>query len=212
MSHNGLVSESVVAALNMELISYVVVRHTFRGEDSLIDNSGNEIELNIHKGLEGLGLLVGLRLSERLLYRQPSFGEWTPPGVSQFVARQFWKTAFGKRIDRLMHMNDIYFCLIDKNFRWLQGFPKMRGERIVSTTVLSPYGYSEEAVAEDEGASPRTERLGNVPIHKDVLIYTVGILKGLIRVMYPTGSIEIHANLNNENETQFVLDFRSPTA
>ncbi|ESL06934.1 hypothetical protein TRSC58_05384, partial [Trypanosoma rangeli SC58] len=110
----------------------------------------------------------------------------------------------------MMHMNDIYFCLIDKDFRWLEGFPKVKGDHIISTTVLLPSAYSEESVTKDEGGSTQDERVGGTPIHKDVLIYTVGILKGLIRVMYPSGHLAIHANLNNENETQFVLDFRTP--
>ncbi|RNF07566.1 uncharacterized protein Tco025E_07327 [Trypanosoma conorhini] len=211
MGHNGLVSESVAAALNIELISYVVSRQTLHGEDGPSASPENEVELNTHKDLEGLGLLLGLRLSERLLYRQPSFGEWTPSGVTHFVARTFWKTAFGKKVDRMMHMNDIYFCLIDRSFRWLEGFPKIKGDRTVSTKAVSLSAYAEESVTKDEAASTRDERLGDMPIHKDVLIYTVGILKGLIRVMYPSGPLAIHANINNENETHFVLDFRSTT-
>ncbi|KEG10048.1 hypothetical protein DQ04_04251030 [Trypanosoma grayi] len=209
MSHQNLVSESVASTLSVELVSYVIGRHARQGEDNSSDATENEMELSTRKSIEGLGLLVGLRLSERLLYREATIGGLTPLDVTRFIAQQFWKAAFGKKADRMKHMDNIYFCLIESNFRWLEGFSKLRTERAISTVSTYASGVSEGLENSDESTISPKDRIDNSIGHKDVLVYAVGILRGAIQVMYPNGPVKIHANLNNENETTFVLDFRS---
>ncbi|ORC88760.1 uncharacterized protein TM35_000151910 [Trypanosoma theileri] len=212
MAHHTLVSESVVSGLSFELVSYAIRRQSNEMEENSSLAARNEIELNALKDLEGIGLLIGLRLSERLLYREATFGVSTPLDVARFVGQQLWKSAFGKKIDRMKHMDNVYFSLIDNNFRWLQGFSRLKTGYVVSTLVVCPPGYSEGSVASDEASPSRRERIENSPSHKDILVYTVGILRGVTQVLYPHGSIRIHATLNPENETQFILDFRPQTS
>lgn len=208
MSQHGLVSESVVSELSLELVSYTLRGNSQKKEINFCRNKEVDTEFG-SKGIEGLGLLVGLRSAERLLYREATFGGSTPNDVARFVGQHLWKTVFGKKVDRMKHMDKIYFCLIDNNFRWLQGFSDAKSDQIVSAVDGYPYDSSEKYCGGD-GPTDQGKESGSVlPPDSDVLRYAVSILRGFVQVMYPSGPIKIQASRNEKGETQFVLDFRS---
>nr|CCC92453.1 conserved hypothetical protein [Trypanosoma congolense IL3000] len=207
MNQVGFVSESVVTELTVEVVSYVLHGVNEKGIQPYEDDIG----LN-SKSVEKLGLFVGLRLAERLLYREVAFGGSTPTDVARFIGQHVWRTAFGKKIDRMKHMDKVYFCLIDNNFRWLQGFTSLKAERVVSNTDNFFHEFTGKPGGNSETAVCLAAKTDGLPHHNDVLRYTVGILRGITQIIYPGGTIRIHASRNENAETQFVLDFRQLVA
>lgn len=143
------------------------------------------------EALEAQGIAIGLRLAERLVYREASILQ-DPLSIARYLGSTLWKALFGKSIDTLKSVDNIFY-LVDKNFRWLEGFPKLQDtERIQSTAILS-MNASESSDAVD---------------HKNVLIYMVGILKGVTHIITES-PVFIHANFSQDEGASFVLDFQA---
>ncbi|KAH8605939.1 putative Transport protein particle (TRAPP) component [Trypanosoma vivax] len=208
MNQHLLVSEGVVSTLNMEIISYILGRHAQSKEPLLGCIAERDTELHVLKEIESISLLVGLRLTERLLYREATFSESTPMDIARFVGQSLWKAVFGKRVDRVRHMDKVYFCLIDNNFRWLQGHVRVEDERFVPASCSFP-SHIPGSTASDTTALQKL-RTCSSPLERAVLRYATGILRGAIHLLCRNEHVKIHANRNEKNEVEFVLDFRAP--
>lgn len=194
-NRNTQVSEAASSALTLEAISQICMGR-IKETDSAEEKLAAECEKN--QLLERQGIIVGLRLTERLLYREPFFSG-TPTEVARFVGYTMWKVVFGKKVDSIKCVDNVYH-LTDQDFRWLQGFPKLKEVDRVQTLVTSDDGEgTKESEAED---------VTGPVLHKDVLFYTVGLIKGATHPLVGQSSLTISGTYTKEGETFFVLDFR----
>ncbi|AYU79219.1 conserved hypothetical protein [Leishmania infantum JPCM5] len=109
-----------------------------------------------------------------------------------------WKAIFGKKVDSIKAIDSIYH-LSDNDFRWLQGFPQLKGQDRVQTLASSEGEGSKDGYTE--------EPVGPVS-HRDVLLYTVGIIKGATHPLLGESSLAVTGTHTKEGETFFTLDFR----
>jgi hypothetical protein len=96
-------------------------------DDSLDDSTtdaafiSNNTELNrgacVEYTLEVMGIHAGARITERLLHREPLV-RYTPLEVTRFVGNQLWRAIFGKKVDKMKHLDNIYFSLVETQFSW----------------------------------------------------------------------------------------------
>lgn len=188
------VSEAASSALTLEAITHICSR---RLRDSA--NSDDRIAAECEKDhlLERQGIIIGLRLMERLLYREPVFGG-TSTDIVRYVGYTMWKAIFGKKVDSIKAIDSIYH-LSDNDFRWLQGFPQLKGSDRVQTLASSEGEGSKDDYME--------EPVGPVS-HRDVLLYTVGIIKGATHPLLRESSLAVTGTHTKEGETFFTLDFR----
>lgn len=194
-SKSSQVSEAASSALTLEAIAQICALCT-RITDSAEERLAAECERN--QLLERQGIIVGLRLTERLLYREPYFNG-TPTEIARYVGYTMWKIIFGKKVDSIKAIDNMYH-LTDQDFRWLQGFPKLKEADRVQTLVTS-----DEIEGSKDGDSEDTA--GPVS-HRDVLFYTVGLIKGATHPLIGQSSLTVSGTYTKEGETFFVLDFR----
>ncbi|CAJ1008978.1 putative Transport protein particle (TRAPP) component [Leishmania naiffi] len=109
-----------------------------------------------------------------------------------------WKAIFGKRVDSIKAIDSVYY-LSDSDFRWLQGFPRLKESDRVQTLANSEGEGSKDGYAE--------EPVGPVS-HRDVLLYTVGIIKGATHSLLGESSLTVTGTHTKEGETIFTLDFK----
>lgn len=194
-SRNSQVSEVASSALTLEAILQICLLNT-KDTDSTEERLAAECEKS--QTLERQGIVVGLRLTERLLYREPFFSG-TPVEIARFVGYTMWKVIFGKKVDSIKAIDNVYH-LTDQDFRWLQGFPRLKEADRVQTLATSDEGeVSKDDVAE--------EAPGPV-CHKDVLFYAVGLIRGATHPLVGQGNLTVSGTFTKEGETFFVLDFR----
>lgn len=189
------VSEAASSALTLEAIQQICslsAKEADSTEDKLI------AECEKHQLLERQGIIVGLRLTERLLYREPYFSG-TPTEIARYVGYTMWKVVFGKKVDSIKAIDNMYH-LTDQNFRWLQGFPRLKDVDRVQTLVTSDEGEGSKDNDVEEAVGPVSPR--------DVLFYTVGLIKGATHPLVGQNNLTISGTYTKEGETFFVLDFR----
>lgn len=178
------VSESASTCLNLELISYLC-KLSNSGNENAVEQDDISTSASIRGHfLESQGVVVGLRVTERLLTREPLFGG-APADVARFIGNNLWRAMFGKRMDSIK-MSDDVFHFREKYQRWLEGFPK-------ADELLSNNG--ENVVKPDS--------IGR----KDVLKYITGILKGATHILYNGQPVSIRANCTADGDTHFILSF-----
>ncbi|GET88974.1 hypothetical protein, conserved [Leishmania tarentolae] len=188
------VSEAASSALTLAAITHICSRRlgNYTNSDERVAAEYEKYHL-----LERQGVIIGLRLMERLLYREPVFGR-TSTDIARYVGYTMWKAIFGKKVDSIKAIDSTYH-LSDNNFRWLQGFPQLKTSDCVQTLESS----------EDDGSTDRytEEPVGSVS-HRDVLLYTVGIIKGATHRLLGESSFSVTGTHTKEGETFFSLDFR----
>ncbi|KPA79199.1 hypothetical protein ABB37_05689 [Leptomonas pyrrhocoris] len=191
----GQVSEAASSALTLEAILQIC---SFSTKDA--DNAEVKLAAESEKNqlLERQGIIVGLRLTERLLYREPFFNG-TPTEIARYVGYTVWQVVFGKKVDSIKAIDSMYH-LTDQDFRWLQGFPKLKEMDRVQTLVTSDEGGGSKDTDAEEAAGPVT--------HRDVLFYMVGLIKGATHPLVGQNNLTISGTYTKEGETFFVLDFR----
>ncbi|KAK7195608.1 Transport protein particle (TRAPP) component [Novymonas esmeraldas] len=194
-ARSGQVSEAASSALTLEAITHICSQRQ-RDVSSSEEQSAAEYEKD-HL-LERQGIVIGLRLTERLLYREPVFGG-TATDIVRYVGYTMWKVAFGKKIDSIKAIDNVYH-LSDNDFRWLQGFPRLKTADRVQTLATS---------GESEGSTESTaEEPVGVVSHRDVLLYAVGLIKGATHRLLSEGCLIVAGTHTKEGETFFTLDFR----
>ncbi|EPY35729.1 hypothetical protein STCU_00197 [Strigomonas culicis] len=180
------VSESAATSLNLELISYLC-KLSNNGNESALEQDDINTSASIRgQMLESQGVLVGLRITERLLTREPLFSG-SPTDVCRFIGNNLWKAMFSKRIDSIK-MSDNVFHFRDKGHRWLEGFPK-----------------ADELMTNNGESAAKSDSIGR----KDVLKYIIGVLKGSTHLLYNGQPVSIRANCTADGDTHFVLSFNS---
>jgi hypothetical protein len=166
--------------------------------------------------LETMGTHAGCRITERLLHREPLV-RYTPLEVTRFVGNQLWRAIFGKKVDKMKHLDNIYFSLVEAQLPWHR-CPTL------STTTTSPHdaagagvrggghpgsqlgsppppggpiiapGYSVDgALIDIEVARQHSRALveqaqRQLPMPKDVLLYLQGVLVGVVDTLLGPGS------------------------
>jgi hypothetical protein len=166
--------------------------------------------------LETMGSHAGCRITERLLHREPLV-RYTPLEVTRFVGNQLWRAIFGKKVDKMKHLDNIYFSLVEAQLPWHR-CPTL------STTTTSPHdaagagvrggghpgsqlgsppppggpiiapGYSVDgALIDIEVARQHSRALveqaqRQLPMPKDVLLYLQGVLVGVVDTLLGPGS------------------------
>lgn len=191
------VSESASSAITRELVAYSSSRgQADKNAEYETESAWLSARLASIQSLKAQGIMVGLRLAERLLFREPAFGG-SPVESVRFVGFVLWRAVFGKKIDSLKAIENSYY-LSDTDFRWLQGFSKVIGTGEISSLSLETEGEKSSTLkdAEDPYAG-----------HKDILMYTVGIIEGAIEVLQCGCTVSVHATLSADDETQFVITF-----
>ncbi|KAG5503474.1 hypothetical protein JKF63_05613 [Porcisia hertigi] len=188
------VSEAASSALTLEVISLICSR---RLKESPSCDERIEADYKKDRLLERQGIIIGLRLMERLLYREPVFGG-TSADIVRYVGYTMWKAIFGKNVDSIRVVDTMYH-LSDNDFRWLQGFPRLKDSDRVQTLTSSEGESSKEGHAE--------EPVGIVS-HRDVLLYTTGIIKGATHSLLGKSRLAVTGTHTKEGETFFTLDFR----
>jgi trafficking protein particle complex subunit 6 len=194
-SKSSQVSEAASSALTIEAILQICA-FCSKGTDSAEEKAAAECEKN--RVLERQGIIVGLRLTERLLYREPFFNG-TPTEIARYVGYTMWKVIFGKKVDSIKTIDNM-FHLTDQDFRWLQGFPKLKESDRVQTLVTSDEGEGSKEKDAEENAGPIS--------HRDVLFYAVGLIKGAVHPLVGRSNLTVSGTYTKEGETFFVLDFR----
>ncbi|KAG5500779.1 hypothetical protein JIQ42_04804 [Leishmania sp. Namibia] len=188
------VSEAASSALTLEVVTHICSR---RLKECTSSDEQATAEYEKDYFLERQGIIIGLRLMERLLYREPVFGG-TPTDIVRYVGYMMWKAIFGKKVDSIKVIDSIYY-LSDNDFRWLQGFPHLKESDRIQTLASSEGEGSKEGCAE--------ELAGNVS-HRDVLLYTVGIIKGATHPLLGESNLTVTGTHTKDGETFFTLDFR----
>nr|CAJ2473707.1 unnamed protein product [Leishmania braziliensis]CAJ2474221.1 unnamed protein product [Leishmania braziliensis] len=188
------VSEAASSVLTLEAITHLCSRSVKEST-----SSDERIVAGYEKDylLERQGVIIGLRLIERLLYREPVFGG-TSTDIVRYVGFTMWKAIFGKRVDSIKAIDSVYY-LSDSDFRWLQGFPRLKESDRVQTLANSEGEGSKDGYTE--------EPVGPVS-HRDVLLYTVGIIKGATHSLLGESSLTVTGTHTKEGETIFTLDFK----
>lgn len=189
------VSEAASAALTLQAITYICEVKTKADDDDqdLLANEFARFQL-----LEKQGIMIGLKLTERLLHREPFFsGKLTD--IACYVGYTLWKVIFGKKIDSIKVLDHVYH-LSDNDFKWLQGFPRLKDVDRVQTLASS---LEDETVKEQ----PSGGQSGSVR-HKDVLIYATGIIKGATYSLIKGNNLTVSGTHTKDGETFFLLDFR----
>ncbi|KPI83526.1 hypothetical protein ABL78_7442 [Leptomonas seymouri] len=189
------VSEAASSALTLEAILHICSLSS-RDADSTEEKFATEFEKN--QLLERQGIIVGLRLTERLLYREPFFNG-APTEIARYVGYTMWKVIFGRKVDSIKSIDNVYH-LTDLDFRWLHGFPKLEGAERVQTLATSDEGEGSKDTDTEEAAGPVT--------HRDILFYTVGIIKGATYPLVGKNNLLVSGVYTKEGETFFTLDFR----
>lgn len=178
------VSESASTCLNLELISYLC-KLSNSGNESALEQEDISASASIRgQLLESQGVLVGLRITERLLAREPLFGG-EPADVARFIGNNLWRAMFSKRMDSIK-MSDDVFHFREKNQRWLEGFPK-----------------ADDVLANNGENVVKSDSIGR----KDVLKYITGILKGSTHILYNGRPVSIRTNCTADGDTHFILSF-----
>ncbi|KAG5477785.1 hypothetical protein LSCM1_05084 [Leishmania martiniquensis] len=188
------VSEAASSALTLEAVTHICSR---RLKESTSADEQAAADFEKDHLLEQQGIIIGLRLMERLLYREPVF-TGTSTDIVRYVGYTMWKSIFGKKVDSIKTIDNMY-CLSDNDFRWLQGFPQLKESDRVQTLACSEGEGSKDGYIE--------ELAGNVS-HRDVLLYTVGIIKGATHPLLGESNLTVTGTHTREGETFFTLDFR----
>lgn len=192
-----LVSESATSALIAEGIRYYSDQRK-DGTPGQRDEPGGAVYALSSQSLERQGVLVGLRLTERLLYREPSFGG-TALDIARFVGFTLWRAVFGKKVDSLKSIGSTYY-LSDDSFKWLQGYEQLRGpDRIYNNSAAT----DTELVDESSASGDEVKYIG----HRNVLSYTVGLIKGSVHLLLERKDANVYASFSKSNETQVVIEF-----
>lgn len=189
------VSEAASSALTVEAITYICSRKPCRADGA---DDREAVEFEKDRLLERQGVVIGLRLTERLLYREPVFGG-TPIDIVRYVGYTMWKVIFGKKVDSIKAIDSMYH-LSDNDFRWLQGFPRLKEADRVQTLATSGDGDGPKPDQVEERAGPVA--------HRDVLLYTVGVIKGATHPLLGQSCVTVTGTHTKEGETFFTLDFQ----
>ncbi|CCW65968.1 unnamed protein product [Phytomonas sp. Hart1] len=194
------VNESLSSFLTAEIIVYFSERaRNLKFDESNARHLPTLMNFSITASLENQGVLVGLRLTERLLYHEPLFGG-LPLNIARFVGLSFWKAVFGKKIDSVKMVDNVFY-LSDNNFKWLLGYPRLsRTDRIYTATIAD----SEEG--EELGYS--LQKGDDDMRHRCVLMYTVGLIKGCVHTLSEGAEVRVSGTHSKEGESQFLLEFK----
>lgn len=199
------------------------------GVGGVADNGGSA---NVEYVLETMGVHAGLRITERLLFREPLV-RYTPLEVTRFVGNQLWRAIFGKKVDKMKHLDNIYFSLVESQFAWHRcsmaaaaatsssssagtaavGNQQGGGHQNAFLSVAP--GFSADGTVMDLEAARReaSAQLENaqrqLPTPKDVLLYLQGVIVGAVDTLLGPGSQAIvGSQIVSGADVQFILDFR----
>ncbi|CUG88576.1 transport protein particle (TRAPP) component, putative [Bodo saltans] len=166
--------------------------------------------------LETMGTHAGCRITERLLHREPLV-RYTPLEVTRFVGNQLWRAIFGKKVDKMKHLDNIYFSLVETQLPWHRcptqptlthdgssgatrggGVPSTAGSPLTSAPapggpIIAP-GYSVDGALIDIDVAKQHSRAlveqaqRQLPMPKDVLLYLQGVLVGVVDTLLGPGS------------------------
>lgn len=193
------VNESASSALTRELILYASNRaQTLLSGEEMTDSAWLSFHIASVQSLKAQGVIVGLRLAERLLYREPAFGG-SPLEIARFIGFTLWRAVFGRKVDSIKAIDSSYF-LSDSGFCWLQGYPRVGASDEVNSLSIDQL-CEKDWNLEDKGAAD--EYAG----HREVLTYTVGIIEGAIEVLLSGGNVSVRGSFSSEGETRFILEF-----
>lgn len=198
--HFMQVSESAASALNVEL---ALQSCQLWNAEKLVtsEDDGGDRDPGVRlDSLQSQGIMVGLRVTERLLYREPVFNG-TPLEVARFVSINLWKAMFGKKVDSLKSIDKV-FHIYDRHFRWLQGFPKLKGVEYVDSITSTLHTKS----TDDGSAQASSQEFDGLP-HKSILVYTVGIIRGAANTLSHGAPVSVVGRFSKDGETHFVLEF-----
>lgn len=190
------VNESVTSAVTRELVLHASSRgQDALGSDGMTDSAWLSSRIASIQSLKAQGVMVGIRLAERLLYRDAAFGG-SPLEIARFIGFTLWRAVFGKKVDSIKAIENSYF-LSDTGFRWLQGFSRVGDSGEISSLSIDGVdgNLGEKGIA-DEYAG-----------HKDVLTYMVGIIEGATEILLSGGTVSVKGTFSSEGVAQFTLEF-----
>ncbi|CCW62597.1 unnamed protein product [Phytomonas sp. EM1] len=195
-----LVNESVSSFLTTEIVGYFSERaKNVKPDASITKRLPTLMNFSTLTSLENQGVLVGLKLTERLLYREPLFGGM-PLDIARFVGLSLWKAVFGKKVGSVKMVDKIFY-LSDSNFKWLLGYSKLSEvDRIYTTAIVDSEGSNELGFSLQRGDDNMR--------HRCVLMYTVGLIKGCVHTLSEGAEVRVSGTYSKEGESQFVLDFK----
>lgn len=193
--------------------------------------------LGVEFTLESMGIHAGQRMTERLLHREPLV-RYTPLEITRFVGGQLWRAMFGKKVDRMKHLDSIYFSLVESNFvlhrcctpstassgasptgsKQTSGGASAGGSAaavgLAPSAVVAP-GYSADGTLLDADAAVREAKavveksVREVPTPRDMLLFTQGVLRGVVEtLMGPGNGAVVLSQTSGLTDAQFILDFR----
>ena len=190
-------------------------------------------DLTASVSLEKMGIGSGMRMTERLLIRE-GLMTYSPMETMRFIGYSLWRSIFEKKIDKMKHMDNVYFSLLDNNFAWLRNskrpsahsssvggaasLPSANAKDAANqghTLIVAPGFTADGQLLTAEGMAKLSEQAkeqssSEFPNAQEILAFTVGILRGVVAVLLgPHTPVVVTSQvLGPSNEVQFIVDFR----